>query len=99
MRKIKKKLLVFAGVTAFVYLLLLIPDSDKHSFNAAGSKAFSWNKDLLWSQLETKFTTAKLESKPTLDSGIQALFAAGEKSFNNISLPGIATTNTNFNVL
>lgn len=82
-----------------VYCLLLIPDSNKAGGSAATNKAFTWNKDLLWSQLENNFRAAKLESKPKVDSNIQVLFSSGEKLIDKIKLPGIAAADTNFSLL
>ncbi|MDN3654803.1 YiiX/YebB-like N1pC/P60 family cysteine hydrolase [Ferruginibacter paludis] len=99
MSKIKKRLLYFLGVVALAYFLMLIPDSDKAGGNAAASKAFTWNKDLLWSQLEDNFRAAKLENKSKVDSNIQALFLSGEELVDKIKLPGIAAADTNFTLL
>ena len=57
-----------------LYLLLLIPDSDKHNLIKAVDKPFAWNQDSVRNALEIQFKEAKDKSNPALDSGIQSLF-------------------------
>jgi hypothetical protein len=99
MKKITKRLLVCLAALIIIYILLLIPDSDKTSINAATQKPFAWNKDSLWNQLENNFTKAKKEHKSVVDSNIHFLFAEEEKLFYKIQSPGFTATDINFKLI
>ena len=52
--------LVRLGIAlAVTYLLLLIPEPRPPRPKAAGQQAFVWNRDALWSELETRFRAAQ----------------------------------------
>jgi len=55
------------------YLLLLIPDSkDTAPTVTAGEKAFTWNRDEQWLQMEKIFRDAKMMPPATVDSSIRS---------------------------
>jgi len=70
------------------YLLLLIPDASPPAPKAAGQQAFSWRRDAFWSELESKFRTAR-----TMDSTERsARFKQSLEQFH-LALDPLATTN------
>ncbi len=73
MQKFKQYFIRILFILIALYLLLLIPDSDKLNIVKAVGKPFVWNQDSVWNALEIEFKEAKDKSKPTLDSGIQLL--------------------------
>ena len=75
MQKLKQRFIRILFILLALYLLLLIPDADKHNLIKAADKPFAWNQDSLWTVLETEFKEARKENKPTLDTGISSFFA------------------------
>ena len=75
MQKFRKRFISILLILVALYLLLFIPDSDKHNIVKAVDKPFVWNQDSVWNALENKFKETKDKSKSSLDSGIQLLFA------------------------
>lgn len=83
MKKFAKKLGYFIAVSAVVYLLLLIPDAKgKVVTIETGKKAFAWNKDDQWMQMENLFRHARQMKKGELDSVIDFHRAIAENEFN-----------------
>ena len=74
MHRFKKRLIRILFILFALYLILLIPDSDKRNIVKAVDKPFAWNQDSVWNLLEAEFKSAKTQSRSTLDSGIQDLF-------------------------
>ena len=99
MKKSIKRLLACLVALTIIYILLLIPDSNNASINAATQKPFAWNRDSLWNQLENNFKKAKEENTPAVDSNTHVLFAAEEKLFDKISVPNIAATDSGFKLI
>ena len=99
MKKSIRRLLACLVALIIIYFLLLIPDSNTTSINAATQKPFVWNQDALWKQLENNFQKAKEENTAAVDSSIHVLFAAEKQLFNKISVPNITATDTNFKLI
>jgi len=72
MKKIKKILFRTFLALAILYLLLLIPSSEKNKgMQLANQPAFVWNSDSLWVSLEKEFIDAKKLNAAALDSFIR----------------------------
>ncbi len=99
MKKLIKRWLACLVALVVIYILLLIPDSNKANVKPATQKPFTWNNDSLWNQLENNFKRAKEDNISTVDSNIHFLLAAEEKLFDKISVPNIAATDTNFKLI
>ncbi len=99
MKNLIKRLLAGLTILLLLYSLLLIPDSDEPAINTATQKPFTWNKDLLWKQLENNFTKAKKKRTSSVDSSINFLFGEEEKLFHRIQQPGIAATDSSFKLI
>ena len=84
MQKFRKRFVRIFFILIALYLLLLIPDSEKHNLVKAVDKPFAWNQDSVWSELEIEFKEAKDKSKSSLDSGIQLLFAKESILYNHL---------------
>ena len=66
-----------------IYLLLLIPDSTNTSpVVLAGEKAFAWNRDGQWQQMEKLFRDAKKQQSATVDSNIRSLKLIAESKLS-----------------
>jgi len=99
MKKSIRRGLACLVILVIMYLLLLIPDSNKAVANAATHQPFAWRNDSLWNQLEKQFKNAKAEKKASVDSGIYSLFVEEERLFNKIQGPNITATDTSFKLI
>ncbi|MEP7110272.1 MAG: YiiX/YebB-like N1pC/P60 family cysteine hydrolase [Ferruginibacter sp.] len=97
MKKIKKRCLPVLIAICVLYLLLLIPDSNKTAIIKATEKPFAWNRDDLWLQLENDFKQARQQSKEKTDSAIHTLFAVQETLYDKNQYGNIISTDTGFN--
>lgn len=73
----RKVVWILAGL-AFLYLLLLIPDSEKKQKVESSSTPFIWDQDETWKYLESTFQLAQGLEPQALDSMIQALIQTAE---------------------
>ncbi len=99
MNKFKKRALQIIVALCLLYLLLLIPDSNKSPIIKATETPFAWNKDSLWLQLEDDFRDAAKQRKGKVDSSIQEHFALQELLYDRIRSGQIESTDTNLNRL
>ncbi len=85
MQKTRRRFIKILTALLFLYLLLLIPDSEKRTVIKADDHPFVWNQDSLWQSLEVKFTLAKGKSKDSLDAEITFLFLKENILYNYIA--------------
>lgn len=89
-RKMKRftKLLAPVGLLAALYLLLLIPESEKSVTEAvaqpATGKPFAWKQDAFWRQLEKEFRRVKSTECASQQTAINGLFNDGWEKINII---------------
>lgn len=74
MKKTRKIIFRLLLILCTLYLLLLIPDS-KNSATVlkTGQKAFAWNRDAQWQQMENLFRNARQLQPATVDTVIRSL--------------------------
>ncbi|MEP7238708.1 MAG: YiiX/YebB-like N1pC/P60 family cysteine hydrolase [Ferruginibacter sp.] len=70
MKKFAKRILYFIVALGIIYLLLLIPDAKEKDIKIATGKAFGWNRDAQWEEMEKLFRNAIHGDKKLQDSGI-----------------------------
>ena len=75
-------------VLACLYLLLVIPDARPPTPKGAGQQAFAWKRDAFWSELESKFRTAR-----SLDSAERRAHFNQSLEQLHRALDPLATTN------
>ena len=94
--RIIKWSLIFPGA---VYLLLLIPDwKTTGAVVKAGEKAFTWNRDAQWLQMEKLFRDAKMMQTAAVDSRILALKLIAENKFTLLQAGNTASTDSNWTI-
>lgn len=87
MKRFRKIILRIFIVLAVLYGLLLIPDGkDKGSIEKPAEKAFAWNSDAHWQQMETLFRNAKQSPVKQADSALQGLKAKADQLLNHLVL-------------
>ncbi|QOI95987.1 MAG: hypothetical protein HRU69_00190 [Flammeovirgaceae bacterium] len=64
----RKGIMILAGFTGIIYLLLLIPGRPINHFAPATSTPFTWNMDTRWQELQMQFEEARLFSAEKKDS-------------------------------
>jgi len=95
-RFLKKITRLFCGL-GMVYLLLLIPDpKEKTAFVKAGEKAFTWNRDAQWVQMEELFRHARQQSPALVDSAIRALKLIAGKRLALLEAGGRLSSDSNW---
>jgi len=99
MQKTKRIFIRILLLLAGCYLLLLIPDSGKHTIIKGDDKPFAWNQDSVWNVLEAEFKMATLQSKPSLDSVIQPLFVSADSLCRIIQTKKMMATDPAFKAL
>lgn len=90
MRQVKKISLKVIASIAILYLVMLIPDKDKHMAILPNKTPFTWNQDALWLQMESNFKQAKKMPSAARDSIVQQWQDIVEKQFNAIADSAIA---------
>lgn len=97
MGMVKKKILQGLFVVACLYLVLLIPDSNKpFSPNEPGGIPFIWNQDEFWEKLEHDFIVSKKMQPDQLDSVLDSLKNKAELIIASIPAENISETDKFF---
>jgi hypothetical protein len=100
MKKTKRIFLRVAAILAFLYLVLLIPDSDTGTkIIQAGKRPFFWNNDALWQSMELQFKNARQLDTGKLDSAIKGLQLVAENNLEAIQNRNIAATDKNLTLI
>ena len=82
MKKLPEKILYCIAGLAIIYLLLLIPDvHKKYIIHETGTKAFTWNRNTQWQQMEDLYNEARQMEKEKLDSVINLYKIIAENDF------------------
>lgn len=91
MKKFTKRILYCLAGLAIIYLLLLIPDAEENPISTeTGRKAFAWNRDDQWLQMEELFRQARQMDSVKLDSVIAAHEIIAENIFNFLQEKNLA---------
>ena len=97
MGMVKKKILYGLFVVACLYLVLLIPDSNKPVLPIeSGGIPFAWNQDDFWEKLEHDFIVAKKMQPNQLDSVLDSLKNKAELMVAAIPADNISQTDKSF---
>jgi Permuted papain-like amidase enzyme, YaeF/YiiX, C92 family len=99
MQKFKKYFIRILIILVALYLLLLIPDSEKQNIVKAADKPFAWNQDSVWNVLEMEFKEAKNKSKSSLDTGIQSLFEKETTLLNHLQTNKLSADDSTLQIL
>ena len=86
LKKIKyPKTLILISTIVVLYLLLLIPLENKSIIPDGNKKAFIWDRDSLWKNLEREFIKAQSEGCDKIKLRVDSLFMDSEKILSEIS--------------
>lgn len=84
---------------AVLYLLLLIPDHTPATPTGAARQPFVWNRDILWSSLETQFKEARRTGCEGVSNRIDASLASLRQLLDEIAAKDSGPTDAKFDLL
>ena len=95
-RRIVARLL---AVLLALYVLLLIPGAAPPAVKGAGEKAFAWQRDAYWSELESGFLHAKAAGCEGLATSVETAFTRIQRQLDSIGSTNLLPSDPNFGAL
>ncbi len=96
----RKKILIGTLFLVIIYLLLMIPDaSNKSPIQTATTRAFLWNSDSTWQQLEKEFQRASVADTTILDSAFEKMILKSMPLLQQINTGPIAAADKRWDQL
>ena len=100
LKKIKyPKTFILISTIVVLYFLLLIPLENKSIIPEGNKKAFIWDRDSLWKNLEREFIKTQSEGCDKIKLRVDSLFMNSEKVLNELSATDLKPSDEKFTTL